>query len=145
MFLEDGIAEPLADGSWINSTVARIIDIIREHYPDLDVMWIPRDKRSSDDAAFAIIERRDGRDYVAFYVQEEKDFDERVLERVIRMDMQNKDPHAHLLETEVRAHAMKLARQKQIEEASQDRTERYLHRLTSGKNYYRDQGHVYHM
>ena len=137
----DGIAEPLENGTWINSKVARVSEIIREQWPDLEIAWIPRERRDPGDAAFAILERlRDGRQVVAFYVQTEADFDERVLERIIRSDMVNRNPHAVNAQVEAQARAENLVREKELRERVLDNIEPYTYALKSGKHKYTGSG-----
>lgn len=133
----DDIAEPLADGSWINSKIARLIEIIRERYPDLDVVWIPRERRAADDAAFAIVETlKDGRQVVALYIKTEAEFNESILERLIRADMLNKDPQKVNAEIEAKNEATKLIRNKKQQEQMQEVMDPYLYALRSGKHKY---------
>jgi len=133
----DGLAEPLSDGTWVNSKIARIVELIREEYPTLDVVWIPRDKRAAEDAAFAIVETlADGQQVVAFYVQTEADFDERVLERIIRADMLNKNPQKVNAEMEARAAAYRLAQEKEQRERLLDSLDPYNFAIKSGKHKY---------
>jgi hypothetical protein len=75
------------DGRFIPSNVSRIVELVREYDSRLDVKWIPPSMRDSGDPAFAIIERlKDGKEVIAFYVQDESEFDERVLERILLGD-----------------------------------------------------------
>lgn len=80
------IPVPHSDGSWVSERISRVIELIREYDSALDVKWIPPDRRGEGDPAFAITETRQGREYVAFYVQSEKDFDERILARIYAGD-----------------------------------------------------------
>jgi hypothetical protein len=85
------------NGMFINGKVSRVVELIREYDHRLDVKWIPPNMRGSDDPAFAITERLgDGREVVAFYVQDESEFDERVLERIILGDNKNHDVQARI-------------------------------------------------
>lgn len=131
------IAEPLSDGTWVNSKIARIVEIIREQFPDLEVTWIPRDKRNDGDAAFAIVEvQKDGRHVVAFYVQNEADFDESVLERIIRADMSKKDPQKVEAEITAKNEAVRLIAEKKQKERVAELMEPYMAALKSGKHKY---------
>jgi hypothetical protein len=83
------------DGHFISGKVSRIVELVREYDSRLDVKWIPPNMRSATDPAFAITERlSDGRDVVAFYVQDESEMDERVLERVLLGDNTKHDKRA---------------------------------------------------
>lgn len=80
------------DGHFISAKVSRIVELIREYDPRLDVKWVPPDVREPGDAAFAIIERtREGREEVVFHVQTEEEFNESVLVRVYRSDVAHND------------------------------------------------------
>jgi hypothetical protein len=85
------------NGMFINAKISRVVELIREYDPRLDVMWIPPNQRGASDPAFAIVERLgDGRTVVAFYVQSEQEFDERVLERIILGDNTKHDVQARV-------------------------------------------------
>jgi hypothetical protein len=85
------------DGHFISGKVSRIVELVREYDSRLDVKWIPPNMRSATDPAFAITERlSDGRDVVAFYVQDESEMDERVLERVLLGDNTKHDVQARI-------------------------------------------------
>jgi hypothetical protein len=78
------------DGQLVSEKISRVVQSIKEYEPELDVQWIPPGDRSEGEAAFAIIHRPVGNaEYVMFYVQDEKDFDERVLYRIIVNDQRN--------------------------------------------------------
>jgi hypothetical protein len=75
------------NGMFISAKVSRIVELIREYDHRLDVKMIPPGMRRPDEPAFAITERlSDGREVVAFYVQDESYFDERVLARIYEGD-----------------------------------------------------------
>ena len=80
------------DGSFVSEKVSRIVELIREYDPRLDVRWIPRAARDPGDAAFAIVELgRDNQWRTAFLVEKEEDFDERVLARIYGADSTKHD------------------------------------------------------
>lgn len=106
-------AVPLSDGSLVPAKVVRIVELVREYDHRLDVEWIPRDRRGADDPQFAIIERTpDGRKHIVFYVQDESQFDERVLARIYEADAQR---HGNIL-SKIDAHnqAVKADRERQM-------------------------------
>jgi hypothetical protein len=83
---------PHVDGRFVSGRVSRIIELIREYSPNLDVKWIPPDARQNGEAAFIITEKTtNGREVIAFSVQTEDEFDERVLGRIIAADTNKND------------------------------------------------------
>lgn len=81
------IPVPHEDGSFVSERVSRIVELIREYDPNLDVRWIPSRARKMGEAAFAIVEHcSDGQTRTAFLVQTEDEFDERVLARIYNGD-----------------------------------------------------------
>lgn len=101
------------DGRFISAKVSRVVELIREYDHRLDVAWIPPDQRGADDPAFAITERlSDGRNVVAFYVQDESEFDERVLTRIIMGDNTQHDVQARVEAENTAARAMVLAKRR---------------------------------
>ena len=112
------LPEVHTDGSWWSANISRIVELIREYDPTLDVKYIPRDKREPGDSAFCITERlRDGREVVAFYVHDESEFDERVLTRVYAADNQKKDVQAAM---EAHNNAIRAIERKRYEESLAD-------------------------
>jgi len=103
MFVQD-LPVPHEDGSWVSERISRIVDLIREYDPRLDVRWIPAAAREPGDAAFAIIELTPDGPRTAFLVQTEDEFDERVLARIYQADSTKHDVAANL-DALNRAHA----------------------------------------
>lgn len=102
------------NGMFINAKISRVVELIREYDPRLDVMWIPPNQRGADDPAFAIVERLgDGRTVVAFYVQSEQEFDERVLERILLGDNTKHDVQARVEAQNLAARAVAEARRRE--------------------------------
>lgn len=85
MFVQD-IPVPHEDGSWVSQKVSRIIELIHEYDPNLEVRWIPPAARTRGEAAFAIVELTPQGPRTAFLVQDESDFDERILARIYNAD-----------------------------------------------------------
>lgn len=80
------------DGHFISERVSRLIEIIRDRWPTLDVKWIPPELRGSNEDAFLIVENLpDGRSVPVFRVHREQDFDGSILERIINADNANGD------------------------------------------------------
>lgn len=75
------------DGSLISGRISRVVEAIREYDSNLDVQWIKPGERQPGDAAFRVIHKNpDGTFYTVFLVQEESEFDERVLQRLMAND-----------------------------------------------------------
>lgn len=109
-----------SDGRWISEEVSRVIEAIREYDHNLDVKWVPPDLREPDDPAFAIVERtRDGKEVVAFYVQNETEMNRGILARVIAADnlKHNVNDNIDALNAANKILAQKI-RQDQIDEAN---------------------------
>jgi len=78
------------DGQLVSEKVHRIVQAIKDYEPELDVQWVPPAARREGQAAFAVIHRPVGKaDYILFYVQDEAEFDERVLYKIIYNDQRN--------------------------------------------------------
>lgn len=78
-------AEPLDDGTWVSSKVARTVEAIQEYDPMLEVRWLPRDERFEGCDIFQIVDKRINK--VAFTVKSEAEMDERVLARIFKADV----------------------------------------------------------
>jgi hypothetical protein len=112
---------PHDDGHFISERISRVVDIIRETWPMLDVKWIPPELRAPGDAAFAIVERLpDGREFVVFHVDKEEDFDHRVLARIYAGDNTQNNVLAEIeaQDQALRAYQQKAA-QEQMDEANE--------------------------
>lgn len=82
------------DGHFISERVSRLVEIIRERWPVVDVKWIPPELRGVYDDAFLIVENLpDGRTVPIFRVKNEQEFDGSVLERLIQSDNANGNVH----------------------------------------------------
>lgn len=138
-------AVKLDDGTFVNSKIARVSELIGEFYPDLTVKWIPRDKRAPEDAAFCITERlQDGREVVAFYVQDEAEFDERVLARIFESDLKNSgQADDHLLKIDAINAAREAVRVHAENEAHEERMDLAKHVFKSKKHTYKHDGKRY--
>jgi hypothetical protein len=129
------------DGHFISGKVSRIVELVREYDSNLDVVWVPPERRGADDPAFAVTERlTNGSTVVAFYVQSEAEFDERVLERIILGDNKNHDVQA-------RMEAKNLAARASAEARAREEREQYYDlmgsMIRSGKSTYRHDGRKY--
>lgn len=105
---------PHDDGHFISERVSRVVEIIRETWPMLDVKWIPPEIREPGDAAFVIVERLpDGREVSVLHVQTEAEFDHRVLARIEQGD-NSKGNVLEVIEAEERA--LRRYQEKQLQE-----------------------------
>lgn len=78
---------PTESGEFVDQRHARIAEIIQDYDPELELAWIPPDKREEGDKPFAVIHRPLGKPvYVAFYVDE---CDERILQRIWAGDVKH--------------------------------------------------------
>jgi hypothetical protein len=129
------------NGMFISARISRIVELIREYDPNLDVKMIPAERRGPGDAAFMITERlRDGREVVAFYVQSECDFDEDVLAKVYESDNAKHDVQSVMESKNKAATAVRHAREREEREAHYDLM---LSMIQSKKHTYRHNGKKY--
>lgn len=108
----------LEDGHFVSARVVRLIEIIRDKWPSLDVKWIPREMRAEDEPAFLIVEQKDGAEFPVFYVKNEEQFDGSVIERLILSDNANGNVQDHL---DAQNAAVKLIQQKLREDEREER------------------------
>lgn len=123
------------DGRFISAKVSRIVELVREYDHRLDVKWIPPNLRGATDPAFAVTERlADGSEVVAFYVQDESEFDESVLTRILESDNAHNDVGA-------RVEANNLAVRAVAEKRRREEVDAYADFATS---VIRSRKHTYH-
>lgn len=108
----------LEDGHFASARVVRLIEIIRDKWPMLEVKWIPRELRGADEPAFLIVEKKDGAEFPIFYVKDEDVFDGTVIERLILSDSANGNVHDHV---EAQNAAVKLIQDKLREDEREER------------------------
>ncbi len=131
------------DGRFISAKVSRIVELIREYDHRLDVKWVPPDRRAPDDPAFAITERLgDGREVVAFYVDNEESFNENVLTRIYMGDNTKHDVQARITAQNA---AVTRVSQLRAREENQQFAEFIGSMIRSHKSYYRHGGKTYHL
>lgn len=140
--LNANVPVPHDDGSFISEKVSRIVELVREYDHNIDVRWIPPNRRAVDDPAFALVTRQmDGKEYVIFYVQDESQFDERVLQRLYQNDAEKQGNILDAAEAHnaaVRAYQQKVHKE-QLEEAK----DLAYHILKSNKHTYKHNGVKY--
>lgn len=147
--MSDGIdifaqmAEPLGDGTWVNSKIARIVDIIGDYDPQLEVRWIPRADRIADADVFQIVDNRINR--VAFTVKDEASFDETVLARIFEADMcrVNNGPATMLQKIDAFNTAVKALELKKKLDDEEERNEQVVSILRSPLHAYKHEGYRY--
>lgn len=74
-----------AHGGFINDKHRRIAEAINAFDPEVEVLWIPRDKRGPGDKAYALRHTPGHKPPYIFATYDEADFDERVLAEVFEM------------------------------------------------------------
>ncbi len=124
------------DGQFVNSKVAAITASIKEYEPELDVEYRPPAARQRGEAAYRIVHRPvNSAPYVLFHVQEEEDFDERVLFRIIYNDQRNGKQEYD----EVRAweKAQELQQKRKFEDAIAEANDLARHIMRSPLNTYK--------
>jgi hypothetical protein len=86
MYVQD-IPVPHEDGSFVSEKISRIVELIREYDPKLDVRWVPPAARTRGEDAFQVVELcKDGVWRTAFTVKTEDEFNELVLARIYDAD-----------------------------------------------------------
>ena len=133
--LESTVANPmlpvaLGDGHFASARVVRLIEIIREKWPSLDVKWIPREMRGEDEPAFLIVEQFQGQELPVFFVQNEEQFDGTVIERLIMSDSEQHNVHDVV---EARNQAVRLVSEKVKQDAMDEKLDMVRHAIKSGK------------
>lgn len=132
---------PHDDGHFISERISRVVEIIRETWPMLDVKWIPPELRAEGDAAFVIVEHLpDGREVPVFHVATESEFDHRILAKIEQGD----NSKGNLLETiEAEERALRRYQEKQLAEYLEDQNDFVKFVISGGrerKNYVRHNG-----
>lgn len=75
---------PDEDGHFVSEKQRRTAQLIQDRYPNLQLQWIPADKRSDKDYPFRVVDCTPGKPpYVVCFGH---DCDERLLARVIQAD-----------------------------------------------------------
>jgi hypothetical protein len=102
---------------FVSEKVSRIVEAIRDYEPLIEVQWLPPTARQVGNErplpAFKLVYHDPNTPpFILFHVNDEKDFDERVLRRIIANDQRN--GKASLSEYEAWEEARRLV-QKQVE------------------------------
>lgn len=132
---------PLSDGHWINAKVQRTVELLKEYDSNLDVVWIPPEKRDPGEAAFMVIELTPKGPKPVFSVQDEDHMDERLLEQVYRYDSAK---HGNVLnEMDARNQARRDMVRKEHEDQMAAAHDLAAHILRSPKTRYKHDGVTY--
>lgn len=134
---------PHDDGHFISEKVSRTVELIRQYDPNLDVVWLPPERRDNpNDPEFYVVERMaDGRTLPVFSIQSAEFMDERLLERIYTNDAEKQGNIMDAID------ARNKARRDMIAKESAEREAEYLEVaqaiLRSPKSTYRHNGKVY--
>lgn len=103
------------DGHFVSQNQVRIHEILHDYDPNLQLQWIPPDKRSSEEAAFRVVCFPPGRP--AYLVCTAEQADERLLARVFEADQVNNPDKLSYIDNY--NNALEMVRAKEAEEARQ--------------------------
>ncbi len=84
----------VVDGRMVSERVQRICLAIKDYEPNIEIKWLPpearRDKATDTVLpAYEIVYHENGQKITLMYVKDDKDFDERILWRIIVNDQRN--------------------------------------------------------
>lgn len=128
---------PTSDGYLIDENHARIAEIIKDYDSELELAWIPPDKRLPGDSPFAVIHRPMGKpEYIAFYADV---CDERIIERIFIGDVKR---HGGTILNEIDAKnaAVKAVQMKKQMDELDAQADKAQHVLKSPLHKYRMEG-----
>jgi hypothetical protein len=121
------------DGHFVSQKQIRINEILQDYDPNLQLQWIPPDKRSAQDAAFRVVHFQPGRAPYLVCVADEAD--ERLLARVFEADQANSPNKLNYIENYNRA--LELTKLKEAEAEREEAHEMAVSVLRNTKSYYR--------
>lgn len=122
--------------TFVSQRVAQVIEAIHDYCPELEVQWIPPEHRGEGDNAFRIMHRPvGGEPYVIFHVQNEQQFDARILKRIIVNDNRNGVPTYG--EIEAAEKAAELVAKQRADDELEEAVDKMYHALKSPLNTYR--------
>lgn len=104
------------DGHFISQKQVRINEILQDYDPNLQLQWIPPDKRSAEEYAFRVVHFQPGRAPYLVCVADE--VDERLLAKVFEADQRNSPNKLSYIENYNRA--LELTRAKEAMEERQE-------------------------
>jgi hypothetical protein len=114
-----------SDGSFVTARAMRVVEIIRDYDPQLDVEWIPRERRQPGDNSIRIVDNRaHGLARVIMSFVDEEEFTRKdgadVLERLFLADWTRHDPIARMDAANAAAKALELHRTMERVEETKD-------------------------
>jgi hypothetical protein len=128
------------DGRFVSEKHMRVAEIIRDYDPNLEIEWIPEDKRAAQDPPFRVVHTNPttGYRYVVCYAD---NLDGPLLERIYKMDAEK---HGNIL-SDVDAHnqAVKALIKKKMEDEMAEANDLAASILRSPKSVYRHNGVKY--
>lgn len=129
-----------SSGEFVNTSHARVAEIINDYDPTLSLAWIPKANRGPEDVLpYALIHSPvGGQEYVMTTLREDQI--DNLLERVLRMDMANTNP---LADIEAHNSALELINAKKHEDEAAERAELTASIIRSPKNTYKHNGVKY--
>jgi hypothetical protein len=112
---------PTETGHFVNEDFARIAEIIKDYDHEMELAWIPPDKRRPTDIEpYAVIHRPlGGKEYVMFYIREDE-LDERVLARIFNGDLKQTNVIQRLEAYDHAVQVLDLKKKMEQAEARQD-------------------------
>lgn len=120
------------DGTFVSQKQIRINEVLQDYDPNLQLQWIPPDKRSKKDLAFRVVHFVPGRAPYAICFAEEAD--ERLLARVFEADQTNSPNKLSFIENY--NNALELVRAKEDMEERQELHEMAAAVLRNNKSSY---------
>lgn len=131
-------------GRFINGNHERIARILNEYDPELELGWIPPDKRDpSDEKPYCVIHNNPNGTRQAISFWREDEIDERILEWAFENDFRKHSPDEIFNRFQARNLALDLKRQKEIEDEAAERWEFGKSLLKSPLHAYRHDGRVF--
>lgn len=114
-----------SDGSLVTAKTMRLVEIIRDYDPALDVEWIPREHRLPDDDAIRVVDTRaKGLARTVMSFADEGEFTaedgQPVLARLFLADHRRGDPVARMDASNAAAKALELHRELERREEGKD-------------------------
>ena len=122
----------------------RIAEIIKDYNPELELVWIPPDRRDPEDVKpFAVVHnQKDGSQYPVMFLSEDE-MDHRVLKRIFLSDMTKARPQDVMNEIEAEEAAKRIMAAKEQEDIAAEKRDFAMSLLRSNKNWYHHNGKVY--
>lgn len=124
------------DGHFVSQKQMRINEILQDYNKELQLQWIPPDRRSEKDLAFRVVHFPDGRPPYAVCFAEEAD--ERLLAKVFEADQVNNSKPANYLDNYNAARELVIA--KEDEERRQEDHEFAAAVIRNTKSHFRHGG-----